>query len=287
MDRPLGKELLNMCGNERAPQDRICSYEYTVKRGDSFYLIAHRLGVPLRDLLEANSDINPARLMVGDVLCIPMEEDDAVQEPAREPEAAEPTPTPAPTPEIQIETPAPETEVELEPAPQAEDQPADLLDHPATGAETQQSMPQVQVEGAPSGDSASQVEIELTPTTDTAPSASGSICPDCPSGECYTVAAGETVTDIQKAADLSLLTLQSANPNADLDALQGGQRLCVPSANLPCNTYTLYTMGPDETLESVALAMDVSVGALLRANPCLAPSGFVSGAAICVPAGVL
>lgn len=48
-----------------------CAYEYTVRRGDSFYLIAHRLGVPLKDLLEANSDINPARLMVGDVLCIP------------------------------------------------------------------------------------------------------------------------------------------------------------------------------------------------------------------------
>ena len=31
-----------------------CAYEYTVRRGDSFYLIAHRLGVPLKDLLEAN-----------------------------------------------------------------------------------------------------------------------------------------------------------------------------------------------------------------------------------------
>lgn len=61
----------------RPPQEKVCGYEYTVKRGDSFYLIAHRLGVPLRDLLEANSSINPARLMVGDVLCIPMEEDDA------------------------------------------------------------------------------------------------------------------------------------------------------------------------------------------------------------------
>ena len=30
----------------------------------------------LRDLLAANRDIHPARLMVGDVLCIPREEDD-------------------------------------------------------------------------------------------------------------------------------------------------------------------------------------------------------------------
>lgn len=56
--------------------EKICAEEYTVKRGDSFYLIAHKLGVPLRDLLAANRDIHPARLMVGDVLCIPREEDD-------------------------------------------------------------------------------------------------------------------------------------------------------------------------------------------------------------------
>ena len=48
-----------------------CLYHYTVKRGDSFYLIAQRLGVRLRDLLEANAEIPPARLTVGDVLCIP------------------------------------------------------------------------------------------------------------------------------------------------------------------------------------------------------------------------
>ena len=44
---------------------------YTVKRGDSYYLIAQRLGVRLRELLEANLGIPPARLMVGDVLCVP------------------------------------------------------------------------------------------------------------------------------------------------------------------------------------------------------------------------
>lgn len=59
-----------------------CAYQYTVKRGDSFYLIAHRTGVNLRDLLEANPNIPPARLTVGDVLCIPY--GDAVQTPACE-----------------------------------------------------------------------------------------------------------------------------------------------------------------------------------------------------------
>jgi len=54
------------------PQETI--NRYTVKKGDSFYLISHRLGVPLRALLEANAAINPSRLMVGDVLIIPGEE---------------------------------------------------------------------------------------------------------------------------------------------------------------------------------------------------------------------
>lgn len=75
-----------------------CAYTYTVKRGDSFYLIARRLGVPLRDLMNANADIHPSRLMVGDTLCIPSCADQAACEPdtpAQEPE----TPTPVPQPQ--------------------------------------------------------------------------------------------------------------------------------------------------------------------------------------------
>ncbi len=57
--------------------ERVCAEEYTVQRGDSVYSFSQKLDVPLRDLLAANRDIHPARLMVGDVLCIPREEDDA------------------------------------------------------------------------------------------------------------------------------------------------------------------------------------------------------------------
>ena len=64
------------------PDDTSCAYTYTVKRGDSFYLIARRLGVPLRDLMNANPDIHPARLMVGDELCIPSCAEREAQEPA-------------------------------------------------------------------------------------------------------------------------------------------------------------------------------------------------------------
>ena len=57
--------------NETNRAAATCAYNYTVKRGDSYYLIARRLGVPLRDLMNANPGISPTQLMVGDVLCVP------------------------------------------------------------------------------------------------------------------------------------------------------------------------------------------------------------------------
>lgn len=79
---PIGKGVIIMTEQNDAVRDaseQVCAEEYVVKRGDSFYTISHKLGVPLRDLLAANRDIHPARLMVGDILCVPREEDDAPQ----------------------------------------------------------------------------------------------------------------------------------------------------------------------------------------------------------------
>ena len=217
--------------NHRSPQDKVCGYEYTVRRGDSFYLIANRLGVPLRDLLDANSDINPARLMVGDVLCIPMEEDD------RPPE----TPT---TPEVPAPEEAPEEEVPEEVLPDLEED----LDAPA--------LP----EGA--------VDENMAV---------------CPESNRYTVSQGETIADVQLRTDADRYTLQQANPSADLEQLSPGQTLCIPPQNTACPLSSTYTLQQDDTLESAALRLNTSLAALLRANPCLAPSDFVAGVCINVP----
>lgn len=217
----------------RTPQEKVCGYEYTVKRGDSFYLIAHRLGVPLRDLLEANADINPARLMVGDVLCIPMEEDDGPAPETQQPAQSAP------------ETTAPETVVEEEAIPEVipEVMPEDSLDMPAADPAMEQS---------------------------------GS------SGR-HTVVEGETAADIQLDTGLSFNTLQSANPGVSFDQLTAGEVLCIPSENIPCPTAATYAIQAGEGLESVALKLNVSLGALLRANPCLAPADFTEGMCVIVP----
>ena len=222
---------------DKAPVDKVCGYEYTVKRGDSFYLIANRLGVPLRDLLEANSTVNPARLMVGDVLCIPMEEDDAPQPP-------EPSAPPAAEPEPVQPAPAP---AEPAPTPEAAPSPAPVPEAPVQPAK---------------------------------PSRTVTLCAE---SNRYTVVPGETLADIQLRTGLNLHTLALANPDADLDDLESGDVLCIPSENIPCPIATAFTLRQDDTLETVALRYNISVGALLRANPCLAPGEFTEGVCITLP----
>ena len=190
-----------------------CAEEYTVKRGDSFYLIAHKLGVPLRDLLAANSDIHPARLMVGDVLCIPREESDA-------PECG------------------------------------------GLGGS---------MGGETGGNTQSNAGVSPDPTL------------PCPGSEQYTVEPGQTVADLQLRNLVSRHTLETANPDVNLDNLTAGQTLCIPPENVPCNLPETYTLLAGETLESVAMRFNLPVGSLLRVNPCLAPQDFEPGVVIVLP----
>lgn len=189
-----------------------CAYSYTVKRGDSFYLIAQRTGVSLRELLGANPDIPPARLTVGDVLCIPYGKE--TEQPAREPVCENP------------ETPAPETPAE--------------------------------------------------PETPARPEA-------CPPNRRTVVQEGQTAGDLQLRYGLSYYTLKTANPDKDIEALKGGDVVCVPERNTACPLPAFVTLKAGETLASVAAAYDLTVSALLRANPCLAPKDFCEGAQIRLP----
>lgn len=197
--------------------NRRCAEEYTVRRGDSFYLIAHKLGVPLRDLLAANSEIHPARLMVGDVLCIPREEDDSPD--------------------------------------------CGGLDGSAgtTGGSTD------------SGTVENNSAISPNPTL------------PCPGTEQYTVEQGQTVADLQLRNLVSRHTLETANPDVNLDTLTAGQTLCIPPENVPCSLPETYTLLAGETLESVAMRFNLPVASLLRVNPCFAPQDFEPGATVVLP----
>ena len=229
-----------------------CAEEYVVKRGDSFYLIAHKLGVPLRDLLAANRDIHPARLMVGDVLCVPREEDDSPStgglgggsvSDAAATGTAQPTGT---TGTAQ-----------------------------ATGATGTADTAQ------PTGTTGTS---QPTGTADTAqPTGTAGETPACAEEEQWIVQKGQAVSDLQLRGLVSRHTLETANPGVDLDSLRVGQSVCIPRDNVPCELPETYTLAATETLEAVAVRFNLPVASLLRANPCLAPQDFEEGVTVILP----
>ena len=271
-----------------------CAEEYVVKRGDSFYLIAHKLGVPLRDLLAANRDIHPARLMVGDVLCVPREEDDSPQTgglggsgTTQTTQATGTTPSTGTTQTTQATGTAPSTGMTQTPQPTGTTQTTQVTGMAqATGTtQTTQVTGTVQATGTTQATGATQATgttQAVQPTCMT-----GQIAPDttlsCTEDEQWTVQKGQTVSDLQLRGLVSRHTLETANPGVDFENLRVGQSVCIPKDNVPCELPETYTLAATETLEAVAMRFNLPVASLLRANPCLAPQDFEGGVTVILP----
>lgn len=265
-----------------------CAEEYVVKRGDSFYLIAHKLGVPLRDLLAANRDIHPARLMVGDVLCVPREEDDSPQAgglggsgTTQTTQATGTAPSTGTTQTTQTTGTAPST--------------GTTQTTQATGAAPSTGTPQTtQTTGATQTTGTTETTqvtgtVQATGTTQAVQPTcmTGQIAPDttlsCTEDEQWTVQKGQTVSDLQLRGLVSRHTLETANPGVDFENLRVGQSVCIPKDNVPCELPETYTLAATETLEAVAMRFNLPVASLLRANPCLAPQDFEGGVTVILP----
>ena len=271
-----------------------CAEEYVVKRGDSFYLIAHKLGVPLRDLLAANRDIHPARLMVGDVLCVPREEDDSPQTGGLGGSGTtQTTQTTGMTQTTQATGTAPSTGMTQSTQVTGMAQATGTTQTTqvtgtvqATGTtQTTQVTGTVQATGTTQATGATQATgttQAVQPTCMT-----GQIAPDttlsCTEDEQWTVQKGQTVSDLQLRGLVSRHTLETANPGVDFENLRVGQSVCIPKDNVPCELPETYTLAATETLEAVAMRFNLPVASLLRANPCLAPQDFEGGVTVILP----
>ena len=277
-----------------------CAEEYVVKRGDSFYLIAHKLGVPLRDLLAANRDIHPARLMVGDVLCVPREEDDSPQAgglggsgTAQTTQATGTAPstgmaqTTQTTGATQATGTTQTTQVTGTVQATGTTQTTQVTGMAqATGTtQTTQVTGMAQATGTTQATGATQATgttQAVQPTCMT-----GQIAPDttlsCTEDEQWTVQKGQTVSDLQLRGLVSRHTLETANPGVDFENLRVGQSVCIPKDNVPCELPETYTLAATETLEAVAMRFNLPVASLLRANPCLAPQDFEGGVTVILP----
>ena len=283
-----------------------CAEEYVVKRGDSFYLIAHKLGVPLRDLLAANRDIHPARLMVGDVLCVPREEDDSPQTgglggsgTTQTTQTTGTTPSTGTTQTTQATGTAPSTGMTqttqttgAAPSTGTTQTTQTTGAAPSTGTtQTTQVTGTVQATGMAQATGTTQATgaTQATGTTqaDQPTCMTGQIAPDttlsCTEDEQWTVQKGQTVSDLQLRGLVSRHTLETANPGVDFENLRVGQSVCIPKDNVPCELPETYTLAATETLEAVAMRFNLPVASLLRANPCLAPQDFEGGVTVILP----
>ena len=270
--------------------EKICAEEYTVKRGDSFYLIAHKLGVPLRDLLAANRDIHPARLMVGDVLCIPREEDDT---PPAGTGSGGTGSTGGTTGSGSTGSTGGTTGSGGTGSTGGTTGSGSTGSTGGTTGSGNTGSTGGTTNSGSTGSTGGTTGSGSTGSTGgtTGSGSTGSTddtedetpAPSCPVEQRVQVEQGQTVADIQLKNLLSRHTLESANPGVNLDRLRTGQTLCVPTENVPCDVPETYTMGAGETLESLAVKFGLPVARLLRSNPCLAPQDFEAGTVVVLP----
>ena len=281
-----------------------CAEEYVVKRGDSFYLIAHKLGVPLRDLLAANRDIHPARLMVGDVLCVPREEDDSPQTgglggsqsggtTTQTTQSGGTTQTTQATGTTQSGATTQSGSMTTQTTGTAQSgtttqsggmttQTTQATGTTQSGVTTQSGGTTTQTTQATGTSQSTGMAQTTQPTCMTGQTAPDTTLP-CTEDEQWIVQKGQTVSDLQLRGLVSRHTLETANPGVDLENLSVGQTVCIPKDNVPCALPETYTLAATETLEAVAMRFNLPVASLLRANPCLAPQDFEGGVTVILP----
>ena len=109
----------------------------------------------------------------------------------------------------------------------------------------------------------------------------------CPVGSsAYTVRPGQSVVDVMLSSNVSLRALREYNEDIRLTALRPGDVLCVPPSGdrgLCENGGPVYRLQEGDTLDEIAARNGTNVEQLLRLNPNLLPSDFVSGQVICLP----
>ena len=108
----------------------------------------------------------------------------------------------------------------------------------------------------------------------------------CPGGQIYRVEIGDTMFEIASRYGVPLEALLKANPQiSDPNEIFPGQEICIPGEAIPCPGGMLYTVRPGETLFEIARIYNISLAALIAANPQISdPDQIVPGQVLCIPA---
>ncbi|MBW4828172.1 MAG: LysM peptidoglycan-binding domain-containing protein [Clostridiaceae bacterium] len=232
-------------GQQRCPAG---SFPYTIRSGDTLFLLARRFNTTVQAITAINPGIDPNNLQIGQVICIPG--------------AMPPGPPPCPNGFFYtirqgdtLFNIGQRFNVSVE---------ALLRANPGIDPNNLQIGQVICIPGAmPPGP------------------------PPCPNGFFYTIRAGDTLFNIGQRFNVSVEALLRANPGIDPNNLQIGQVICIPRAMPPgpppCPNGFFYTIRAGDTLFNIGQRFNVSVEALLRANPGIDPNNLQIGQVICIP----
>ncbi|NLW22922.1 MAG: LysM peptidoglycan-binding domain-containing protein [Tissierellia bacterium] len=110
--------------------------------------------------------------------------------------------------------------------------------------------------------------------------------PPCPNGFYYTIRAGDTFFRLSQQFNVSVDELMRANPGVDPNRLMIGQTICIPRPVTPippCPNGFYYSVRAGDTLFAIGQRYNVSVDAIIRANPGINPNNLQIGQLICIP----
>ncbi len=243
-----------ICIPQTTPPPPTCpvgSFAYTIKSGDTLYMLAITYNTTVEAILALNPGLNPNNLQIGQVICIPRS-----------------GPTPPTCNGVYYTVRPGDTLFSI----------AMMFNVPL--ATLIAANPGVDPNNLQVGQLICIPRVEPPPIS-------------CPGGTVYVIRENDNLATILLRFNVSVMDLMAANPNMNWDNLTPGQQICImPHMDMGCpcpsgsKKYTIVQADiPQSGATVVALAQkfNISVSALMMMNPNLTPSDFVVGKMICVP----
>ncbi|WFA08124.1 LysM peptidoglycan-binding domain-containing protein [Tissierella sp. Yu-01] len=222
------------------------SFAYTIRSGDTLFLLAQRFNTTVEAIMRINPGINPNNLQIGQVICIPG--------------SVTPPPTTCPSGSFAYTIRSGDTLYLL------------AIRYNTTVEAIMRINPGIDPNNLQIG----QVICipETTPPT------------RCPQGSFeYTIRQGDTLFSIANRYNTTVNAILALNPGLDPNNLRVGQIICVPEetpSRCPAGSFE-YTIRQGDTLFSIANRYNTTVNAILALNPGLDPNNLRVGQIICIP----